>query len=75
MKTFEKTLNCWKIRHLTLFGNINIVETFRLSKLIYNSSALVIPGNLIQEIENWDEKPTKIKESTINGERKHGGLN
>ena len=46
-----------------------------LQPLVYNSSVLVIPGNLIKEIENWDGKPAKIKESTINGERKHGGLN
>ena len=49
-----------------------MVETFRLSKLFYNSSVLVIPGNLIKEIKNCDGKPAKIKESTINGDRKHG---
>ena len=80
IKNLEKTLNCWKRRNLTLYGKINIVKTFGLSKLIYNSSVLVVPVNLIKEIEKlifsfiWDGKPAKIKKSTIIGERKHGGL-
>ena len=51
IKNLEKTLNCWKRRNLTLYGKINIVKTFGLSKLIYNSSVLVIPENLIKEID------------------------
>jgi len=76
----EKMLNSWKRRNLTLYGKINIVKTFGLSKLIYNASVLVIPENFIKEIEKlifnfiWDGKPAKIKKSTIIGERKHGGL-
>ena len=67
IKNLEKTLNCWKRRNLTLYGKINIVKTFGLSKLIYNSSVLVVPENLIKEIEKlifsfiWDGKPAKIK--------------
>ena len=53
---------------------------FGLSKLIYNSSVLVIQKNLMKEIEKlifsfiWDGKPAKIKKSTIIGERKRCGL-
>ena len=67
IKHLEKTLNCWKRRNLTLCGKKNIVKTFGLSKLIYNSSVLVTPENLIKEIEKliftfiWDGKPAKIK--------------
>ena len=80
MNFIEKIKNCWKRRNLTLYGKINIVKTFGLSKPIYNSSVLVIPENLIKEIDKlilsfiWDGKPAKIKKSTIIGERKHGGL-
>ena len=51
-----------------------------LSKLIYNTSVLIIPEQVIKEINSiifnfiWDEKLPKIKKSTIIGERKHGGL-
>ena len=78
--TLTLTTSCWKRRNLTLLGKINIVKTLGLSKLIYNTSVLVIPEQLIKEINSiilnfiWDEKPPKIKKSTIIGERKHGGL-
>ena len=80
IRNLEKTLNSWKRRNLTLLGKINIVKTLALSKLIYSTSVLVIPEQLIKEINSiifdfiWDEKPPKIKKSTIIGEKKHGGL-
>ena len=80
IRNLEKTLNIWKKRNLTLYGKINIVKTFGLSKLIFNASVLVIPEHFIKEIEQiifefiWDGKPAKIKKSTIMGEKKQGGL-
>ena len=77
IRNLEKTLNSWKRRNLTLLGKIDIVKTLGLSKLIYNTSVLVIPEQLIKNINSiifnfiWDEKPPKIKKSTIIGERKH----
>ena len=44
----EKTLNSWKRGNLTLLGKINIVKTLALSKLIYYTSVLVIPEQLIK---------------------------
>ena len=76
IRNLEKTLDSWKRRNLTLYGKINIVKTFGLSKLIYNASVLVIPEKYIKEIEKlifdfiWDGKPAKIKKSTIIGEKK-----
>ena len=67
IRNLEKTLNSWKRRNLTLYGKINIVKTFGLSKLIYNTSVLVIPENFVKEIDKlifnfiWDGKPAKIK--------------
>ena len=67
IRNLEKTLNSWKRRNLTLLGKINIVKTLGLSKLIYNTSVLVIPEQLIKEINSiifnfiWDGKPPKIK--------------
>ena len=48
--------------------------------MIYNASVLVIPEQLIQEINSiifnfiWDGKPAKIKKLTIIGEKNQGGL-
>ena len=73
----EKTLNSWKRRNLTFYGKVNIVKSLGLSKLIYSASVLVIPEQLINEINSliqnfiWDGKPTKIKKSTIIGEKKN----
>ena len=80
IRNLEKTLNSWKKRNLTLYGKINIVKTFGLSKLIYNASVLAIPEHFIKETEKlifdfiWGGKPAKIKKSTIIGEKKQGGL-
>ena len=80
IRNLEKTLNTWKKRNLTLYGKINVVNTFGLSKLIYNASVPVIPEHLIKEIEKlifdffWDGKLAKIKKSPIIGEKKHGRL-
>jgi len=51
IRNLEKTLNSWKKRNLTLYGKINIVKTFGLSKLIYNASLLAIPEHFIKETE------------------------
>jgi len=76
----EKTLNTWQRRNLTLYGNINIVKTLGISKLIYSASVLPVPDHYIQEINKlifnfiWQGKPHKIKRNTIIGEKKDGGL-
>ena len=80
ISNLEKTLNSWKRRKLTLHGRIKIVKTLGLSKLIYNTSVLVIPEHYMKEINKltfnfiWEGKPAKIKKKTIISDIKHGGL-
>ena len=80
IRKLEKTLNSWKRRKLTLHGRIKIVKTLGLSKLIYNTSVLVIPEHYVKEINNltfnfiWEGKPAKIKKKTIISDIKRGGL-
>ena len=40
------SLHTWKRRKLTLYGEINIVKTLGLSKLIFNASVLYIPHTM-----------------------------
>ena len=76
----EKTLSCWKRRNLTPMGEINIVKTLGLSKLIYSASVLTMSRRTVERINRiifnfiWDGKPAKIKKKTIIAERKYGGL-
>jgi len=78
IRNLEKARNSWE-KNITLYGKINMVKTFGLSKLIYNASVLVITKLFIKEIEKlifnfiWDGR---IKKSTIiaERERKKGGL-
>ena len=53
ISNLEKTLNSWKRRKLTLHGRIKIVKTLGLSKLIYNTSVLVIQEHYVKEIKAW----------------------
>ena len=56
------------------------MKTLGLSKLIYNTSVLVIPEHYVKEINNltfnfiWEGKPVKIKKKTIISDIKRGGL-
>ena len=81
MRDLEKALQMWQRRKLTLYGNINIVKTLGLSKLIFDASVLHIPHHYIEKINKimfnfiWDGKPPKIKRKTIIiAKKKHGGL-
>lgn len=79
-KVLEKILNSWKRRKLTLLGKINIVKSFGLSKLIYNTSVLSLPENFSKRVDKvildfiWDNKPHKIKTNTLIGDRNVGRL-
>ena len=45
-------LNLWKSRKLTLFGKIQTLETFGISKFTYLCSSIVILNNILKEIEH-----------------------
>ena len=76
----EKTLLTWEKRKLQLYGRINIVKTLGLSKLIFNASVLHILDHFMEEINKiifnsiWDDKPSKIKRTTIIAEKKKADL-
>ena len=65
---------------MTLLGRINIVKTLGISKLVYNTSVLVVPPNFDKEVNNacfrfvWNFKPDKIKRSTLIGPFDKDGL-
>ena len=69
LDVLEMTLSNWKRRKLTLLGEIKIVKSVGLSKLIYNTSVLPVPKNFCDQVNKvtfnfiWDNKIAKIKKN------------
>ncbi len=76
----KNLLNIWKQRVLSLKGKITIINTLALAPLIYDTSIIDIPKNVITEINNiilhfiWEGKTSKIAQSTLIQSIEHGGL-
>ena len=76
----EKFLNVWSSRDLTFFGNIAIIKSLALSKIIFISSVLSVLTGFVDQVNKslsnfiWNHKPPKIKRSTMIGRIKDGGL-
>ncbi len=77
---FEKQLNHWKMRKLTLFGKILILKSLGISTLIYNMSILETNCEVVKRINKitydfiWRKKD-RIKRKTIIGSIEKGGIN
>jgi hypothetical protein len=81
IKDFEKTLNPWMTRNLTVYGKICILKSLALPKLSHLFSALPNPPeDMFRRIENscfnfiWDGKPDKIKWTTMCNTYENGGF-
>jgi len=80
LQDLQRILDSWKRRKLTLLGKINIVKSLGLAKLTYNASVLPLPKDFDKQVNKtlfdfiWDNKPHKIKNNTLIGDRKEGGL-
>ena len=81
IKEFEKCLQQWQHRKLTLMGKIVVIKNYALPKLIYPLTSLPNPPkDTINRLEKsmynflWDGKPDKIKRETITQDYDHGGL-
>ena len=76
MIKIAKKLNIWKQRELTIYG-----KTFALSQLLYVSSILNVPSDIIKEVEElmyhflWNGKKHKVKKRVIIQDYIYGGCN
>ena len=69
----------WKQRDLTIFGRIQLLKTYVLSKLNYISSLIVVPKEVFKEVEKvsfefvWGGKD-RIKRKLLYQDYEFGGL-
>ncbi len=79
LKNFEKIIESWKSRKLTLFGKVQIVNSLAISQLIYNFTLVKTPEYVIKKVQTiiynfiWNKKD-RIKRNNIIGPKKQGGL-
>jgi hypothetical protein len=76
----ESILKMWNLQQLTLKGKVTIVNTLVIPQILYVSTVMTPPKNMIQSIKNlitnflWSGKPPKIKYTCIINTLEMGGL-
>ena len=53
LKKIRNMISLWKVRGLSIYGKVTIVMAFLLSKMIYPSSVLTSPPEIIKEFNTW----------------------
>lgn len=76
----KSIINMWAGRNLTLIGRAQIIKTFIISQLLYVSSALDVPEDIIKEVDKlifkfiWNNKKAKLRKSVLKRDIREGGL-
>jgi len=47
----EKLINLWKMRGLSVFGKVTIIKSFLIPKLLYASSIMDTPTEVMKQME------------------------
>ena len=81
LKEFQKTLNAWNTRNLTIYGKICIIKSLALSKLVHLFSSVPNPPDqFFSKLQNicfqfiWSGKSEKIKRTTMYNSYENGGF-
>jgi len=70
VEKIKNTINLWKSRNLSIYGNVNIIKTLLFPQMIYPSSVLWTPYEVIKEINSlifrflWNSNDKVIRLST-----------
>ena len=79
-KEFKRILDMWLQRDLSLIGKITILKSLAFSKVIYQCEVLTCPPTFIENMNDlafsfvWNNKPNKIKRTTLIADYEKGGL-
>ena len=73
-------INEWKLRGLSLFDKVTIVKSFLIPKLLYVSSIIEAPPEIIKQMEKMIYKflrkgPDKVTGLSVINTVENGGLN
>ena len=77
----ETKLNIWLCRDLTLMGRSLLSKTLGISKLLYTTSMLTVPQEVIKRVQTklfnflWKNKKDKVKREVLDQEMRKGGIN
>jgi hypothetical protein len=76
----QKMINLWKLRGLSLFGKVTIIKSFLIPKLLYVSSIIETPPEIIKQREKMIYKflwkgPDKVTRLSVINTLENGGLN
>ena len=80
LNKIKSVINLWKCRELTMIGRAQIIKTFLISQLLYVSSAIDVPPDIIVELDNiifdfiWKGKKPKLKRNILKMDIAKGGL-
>ena len=55
-KNITNTINLWKSRGLSIYGKVNIAKTLLFPKMIYPSSVICTPHEVIKEFNSFVER-------------------
>ena len=80
LKDVQKIINLWSSRSLSLFGKVTIIKSFLIPKLLYVSSILETPQQIIKDMERMIYKflwngPDKVTRLSVINSLTNGGLN
>jgi hypothetical protein len=80
LKKIESLLKTWGLRKMTIKGKIIIVNTLILPQLLYFCTVMYTPNWVIEQYNSlisqfiWNQKPPKVKNSTLINTIECGGL-
>ena len=76
----QKTINLWSMRGMSLFGKVTIIKTFLIPKMLYVSSIVETPYDILRRMESmiyeflW-KCPDKVTRNSVINTLEQGGLN
>jgi hypothetical protein len=80
LENIEKLANTWSLRRMTLKGKVTIINTLFISQMLYLTTVLNLPEWAIKRYNEimmkflWDNKPAKVKYTTLISPISEGGL-
>ena len=80
LSEIQKTIDLWGLRVLSLFGKVTIIKTFRKPRLVYVSTILETPEEIIKQMERMIDKflckgQDKVTRLSVINSLQNGGLN